>query len=289
MDAALLMQVVLNGLLLGALYACIAAGFSLVWGVLNVINMLHGSLIILAGYLACSLWTEWQVHPLAAMLPVGLLLFLAGTALQFLLINRVVDRPVLTTLTLTFGLDMVLYNAMNAAFEATPRRVTLELGRLTIGEVVLPWDRIVAMLLAVALTGILYTVLRASRLGRAIVAVRMDREAASLMGIRVARIYALTFGLGAFMAGVCGALLAVVYPITTNATGQLLGKAFIVCVVGGLGTVPGALAGGLALGVTESLGGHFLGPQAAALLGFGLMLVLLVVRPTGLLGRKGYE
>ena len=289
MDASLLLQVVLNGLMLGALYACIAAGFSLVWGVLNVINMLHGSLIILAGCLACSLWTQWQVHPLAAMLPVGLLLFVGGTALQYLLINRVVDRPVLTTLTLTFGLDMVLYNAMNATFDATPRRVTLELGRLTMGEVVLPWDRVVAMLLAIALTGVLYLVLRASRLGRAIVAVRMDREAASLMGIRVPRIYALTFGLGAFMAGVCGALLAVVYPITTNVTGQLLGKAFIVCVVGGLGTVPGALAGGLALGVTESLGSHWLGPQAAALLGFALMLVLLVVRPTGLLGRKGYE
>lgn len=289
MDAALLAQVVLNGLMLGALYACIAAGFSLVWGVLNVIDMLHGSLIILAGYLTCSLWSEWHVHPFAALVPVGLALGLAGAVLQFVLINRVVRQPVLTTLTLTFGLDMILYNVMNAAFDATPRRVTLDLGRLTFGEVVLPWDRIAAMAVALGLTALLYAVLRGSKLGRAIVAVRMDREAATLMGIRVPRIYALTFGLGAFMAGVCGALLAIVYPVTTNATGQLLGKAFIVCVVGGLGTVPGALAGGLALGVTESLGSHWFGPQAAALLGFALMLVLLVVRPTGLLGRKGYE
>lgn len=289
MDAALIAQVVLNGLMLGALYACIAAGFSLVWGVLNVINMLHGSLIILAGYLTCSLWSEWNLHPFAALLPVGLALGFAGAVLQFGLINRVVRQPVLTTLTLTFGLDMILYNLMNTAFDATPRRVTLDLGRITLGEVVLPWDRVAAMAVALGLTALLYAVLRGSKLGRAIVAVRMDREAATLMGIRVPRIYALTFGLGAFMAGVCGALLSIVYPITTNVTGQLLGKAFIVCVVGGLGTVPGALAGGLALGVTESLGSHWFGPQAAALLGFALMLVLLVVRPTGLLGRKGYE
>ncbi len=289
MDVALLVQVVLNGLMLGALYACIAVGFSLVWGVLNIINMLHGSLIVLAGYLTCSLWTEAHLHPFASLIPVGLVIGVGAAVLQFVLINRVVQQPVLTTLTLTFGLDMILYNLMNSVFDATPRRVTLDLGRVTLGEVVLPWDRIAAMLVALALTALLYGILRGSRLGRAIVAVRMDREAASLMGIRVPRIYALTFGLGAFMAGVCGALLSVVYPITTNATGQLLGKAFIVCVVGGLGTVPGALVGGLALGVTESLGSHWFGPQAAALLGFALMLALLVVRPTGLLGRKGYE
>lgn len=286
---ALYVQVLANGLMLGALYACIGVGFSLVWGVLNVINMLHGSLIVLAGYLTCSLFTSASLHPLASLVPVALGLFLLGVLLQSLLVNRVVSRPVLTTLTLTFGLDMVLYNAMNTVFEATPRRVTLDLGRLEFGEVILPVDRIGAMGMALALTGLLYGVLRGSRLGRAIVAVRMDREAATLMGIRVPRIYALTFGLGAAMAGACGVLLAVVYPVTTNSTGQLLGKAFIVCVVGGLGTVPGALAGGLALGITESLGGHWFGPQAAALLGFALMLALLVVRPTGLLGRKGYE
>ncbi|MEI7969182.1 MAG: branched-chain amino acid ABC transporter permease [Betaproteobacteria bacterium] len=288
-DASLTLQVLLNGLLLGALYACIATGFSLVWGVLNVINMLHGSLIVLAGYLTCRLWATAHIHPLAAMLPVATGLFLLGAAIQGLLINRVVQRPVLATLTLTFGLDMILYNAMNAAFEATPQRVTLDLGRLEFAGVVLPVDRVAAMALALGLAGLLYAVLRGSRIGRAIVAVRMDREAACLMGIRVPRIYALTFGLGAFMAGACGCLLAVVYPVTTSATGQLLGKAFIVCVVGGLGTVPGALVGGLALGVTESFGGHWFGPQAAALLGFALMIALLAARPTGLLGRKGFE
>jgi branched-chain amino acid transport system permease protein len=283
------LQVIVNGLTLGALYACLAVGFSLVWGVLNVINMLHGSLIILGGYLTYFAWLHWHVHPLVALLPVAGLTFLLGWAVQMGMINRLVCQPVLTTLTVTFGLDMILYNAMNVVFDATPRRVTLDLGTLAIGNVVLAWDRVVAFALALALTGTLYAVMRGSRAGRAIVAVRMDRDAAELMGIRINRVYAMTFAIGAGLAGACGALMALVFPITTNLSGLLLGKAFVVCVLGGLGTVPGALIGGLALGLIESFSGHWFGPQNAVLIGFVLMLVLLSTRPTGLLGRKGYE
>ncbi|KQP09064.1 branched-chain amino acid ABC transporter permease [Pseudorhodoferax sp. Leaf265] len=283
------LQVLANGLTLGALYACLAVGFSLVWGVLNVINMLHGSMIILGGYLTYFAWLHWQVHPLVALLPVSALVFLLGWVLQAGLVNRLVHRPVLTTLTVTFGLDLVLYNAMNVLFDATPRRITLDLGTLALGDVVVAWDRILAFALALALTGLLYLVLRSSRAGRAIVAVRMDRDAAALMGIRIHRVYAMTFAIGAGLAGACGALMAMVFPVTTNLSGLLLDKAFVVCVIGGLGTVPGALVGGLVLGLVESFAGHWFGPQNAVLVGFLLMLGLLMTRPTGLLGRRGYE
>jgi len=283
------LQVLVNGLTLGALYACLAVGFSLVWGVLNVINMLHGSFIILGGYLTFFAWLHLKVHPLLALLPVAGLLFAVGWLIQATMINRLVRQPVLTTLTVTFGLDLILYNAMNVAFEATPRRVTLDLGTLVMGPVVIAWDRVIAFTMALALTMLLYGVLRGSRAGRAIVAVRMDREAAALMGVRVNRVYALTFAIGAGLAGACGALLALVFPITTNISGLLLGKAFVVCVIGGLGTVPGALVGGLALGLIESFAGHWFGPQNAVLIGFVLMLALLMTRPTGLLGGRGYE
>lgn len=283
------LQVLANGLTLGALYACLAVGFSLVWGVLNVISMLHGSMIILGGYLTYFAWLHWQVHPLVALLPVSALVFLLGWVLQAGLVNRLVHRPVLTTLTVTFGLDLVLYNAMNVLFDATPRRITLDLGTLALGDVVVAWDRILAFALALALTGLLYLVLRSSRAGRAIVAVRMDRDAAALMGIRIHRVYAMTFAIGAGLAGACGALMAMVFPVTTNLSGLLLGKAFVVCVIGGLGTVPGALVGGLVLGLVESFAGHWFGPQNAVLVGFLLMLGLLMTRPTGLLGRRGYE
>jgi branched-chain amino acid transport system permease protein len=282
-------QIILNGLMLGAIYACIAVGFSLVWGVLNVINMIHGAFIILGGYLTFFAWFHLKIHPFVMLLPVALIMFVIGYFVQSTMINRVVTKPVLTTLTLTFGLEMILYNAMNLAFSATPRRIVLDMGVLNLGELLLPWDRIASMVLALALTGILYLTLRASRIGRAIVAVRMDRDAAALMGINVSQIYAITFGIGAFMAGACGAIVAVVFPVSTSLTGLFLGKAFVICVIGGLGTVPGALVGGIALGIIESVAGFWLGPQNAILIGFVLMLVLLVVRPTGLMGKKGYE
>ncbi len=278
-----------NGIVLGTLYACIAIGFSLVWGVLNVINMLHGSFIILGGYLTYFAWHHLGIHPILALPFVAALLFALGYVLQYVFINKVVSAPVLTTLTLTFGLDMILYNVMTVFFTATPRRVTLDFGSVDILGVVMPVDRLIGMALALLMTAALYVVLRGSRIGRAIVAVRMDRQAAELMGIRVNQIYAITFGIGALMAGAAGAIFAMVFPVTTNLTGAFLGKAFVICVIGGLGSVPGALVGGIALGIIESFSGFILGPQHALTVGFVLMLILLLVRPTGLVGVKGYE
>ena len=282
-------QILLSGIVLGTLYACIAIGFSLVWGVLDVINMMHGSFIILGGYLTYFAWHYTGVNPILILPVVAAALFGLGFSLQYLFINKVVTAPVLTTLTLTFGLDMILYNMMTVIFTATPRRVTLDLGSVNLFDIVMPVDRLLGMGLALLLTAVLYFVMRGSRIGRAIVAVRMDRQAAELMGIRVNKIYAITFGIGALMAGAAGAIFSMVFPITTNLTGAFLGKAFVICVIGGLGSVPGALVGGLALGIIESFAGFYLGPQHAITVGFVLMLALLLVRPTGLVGVKGYE
>jgi Branched-chain amino acid ABC-type transport system, permease components len=283
------LQILVNGLVLGSLYACMAVGFSLVWGVLNVINMLHGSFIVLGAYISFFLFRHAGVHPFVSVPIAAAVLFALGYALQRGAINRVVARPVLTTLTLTFGLDMLAYNLMILAFSATPVRIILDLGRVEAAGVIVPVDRLAAMLLALLLTAVLYAVMRGSKIGRAIVAVRMDRDAATLMGIQVERIYAVTFALGALMAGAAGALLALIFPISPTMSGQYLGKVFIVCVLGGLGNVPGALAGGFALGLIEAFAGVYLGPQNAMTMGYVLMLLLLLVRPTGLMGRKGYE
>lgn len=283
------LQTLVNGIVLGALYASLAVGFSLVWGVLNIVNMLHGSLIILGGYITYFAWHSYGIHPLLALPAVALLMYALGYVTQLLVINKVVHQPVLVTMTLTFGLDLILYNFMTVYYTATPRRVTLDLGAMSIGGIAVPFDRLLGMVLALVLTGLLYVVMRRSRVGRAIVAVRMDSAAAALMGIKVNRIYAITFGIGALMAGATGVIFAMVYPVTTNLTGIYLGKAFVICVIGGLGSVQGALVGGIVLGVIESFAGQFVGPQHAITVGFLLMLFLLVVKPTGLTGIKGYE
>ena len=285
------LQVLANGLVLGGLYAAIAVGFSLVWGVLNVINLLHGSFIILGAYFAFFAYKLFGLHPFLSAPIAGIGLFAIGYSLQSAIINRVIRAPVLMTLTLTFGLDLLLNNAMLLAFKADYRKVVLDppLGSIFLGPIVLPLDRVAVMILALLMTYGLYRLLRDSKLGRAIIAIRMDREAAALMGVDVTRMQAMTFGIGAFMAGAAGSLLSIIYPISPLYSITFLGKAFVICVIGGLGSVGGAIVGGITLGLVESLAALWFGPEYAVPISFALLVAFLAVRPTGLLGKRGYE
>jgi len=284
-------QVLANGIVLGCLYACIAAGFSLVWGVLNVINLMHGTFIVLGSYLAWGAYNALGLSPWFSLALAAPVFYFFGYLIQIGVLNRVIAAPVLVTLTLTFGLDLMLNNAMILAFKADYRQLLLDppLGTVAWGSVVLPVDRLIAMGFALLLTAALYLVLRKSRIGRAIIAVRLDRDAARLMGVRVKSIYAVAFGLGAAMAGCAGVLLALIFPISPLSATPYLGKAFVVCVIGGLGSVPGAVLGGLILGLVESFGTMAFGPEHAVTLSFALLIVFLVWRPHGLLGKRGFE
>jgi branched-chain amino acid transport system permease protein len=287
----LIAQILINALVLGCLYACIAIGFSLVWGVLNVINLIHGSFIVLGSYLAWGLYQQLGISPWYALFVAAPVFFVFGYLLQRLLLNRVIHAPVLVTLTLTFGLDLILNNAMIYFFKADYRKLTLSppMGSVSLFDVVVPVDRLLATAFALALTGVLYLVLRRLRVGRAIVAVRLDRDAAVLMGVDVRSIYAIAFGLGAALAGCAGVLMALIFPISPLTSATFLGKAFVVCVLGGLGSVSGALAGGLLLALVEGIGSASIGPSHATTLSFALLILFLIVRPQGLLGRKGFE
>ena len=249
-------QVLINALVLGCLYACIAIGFSLVWGVLNVINLIHGSFIVLGAYLAWGLYQSLHISPWYALLVAAPLFFAFGYLIQRIILNRVITAPVLVTLTLTFGLDLILNNAMIYYFKADYRKLTLTppMGSISLFDVVVPVDRLIATASALALTGVLYLILRRLRVGRAIVAVRLDRDAATLMGVDVKSIYAIAFGLGAALAGCAGVLMALIFPISPLTSTAYLGKAFVVCVLGGLGSVSGALAGGILLALIEGIG-----------------------------------
>jgi len=285
------LQVLLSGLALGGLYACIAAGFSLIWGVLNIVNILHGSLIILGAYLAYFAHQFYGINPFVFAPFGGLLLFVLGYVLQRTLIKRVMGEAVLMTLTLTFGLNLLLDNLMLKFFRADFRKITFDppLGILDLGPLGVPVDRLLATGVGLLIVGVLWLLLRTTQFGRAIVAVRMDRQTAALMGVRVDHTYALAFGLGAFMAGASGALLAAIFPISPVASGAYLGKAFVICVLGGLGSVPGVVLGGFALGIIESFGTLAFGPEHALTLSFLLLIGLLMFRPSGLLGRRGFQ
>jgi len=285
----MLAQYVINGLLIGSLYACLAVGFSLVWGVLNIINMLHGAFIVLGAYFVIFATEHLSATPVLWTAAACLLLFAIGYLIQLGMINKVVAAPIFITFTLTFGMDLVVQDLLINTVTATPRSLPLDYGSLQLADLRVSVARLGAMALALALTWLLYWLLRRSAIGRAIIAVRMDRHAAALLGLDVPRIYAVTFGLGALMAAAAGGAMAMSFPITPGLDGTLLGKAFVICVLGGLGSIPGALVGGLALGLLESFGALALGSQWSATVGFAVMLAILALRPAGIAGKSGFE
>jgi len=293
----LIPQILANGLLLGGLYACIAVGFSLVWGVTNIINMLHGSFIVVGAYAAFFAYQGLGLVPFLTLPLIAAVLFGTGYLLQRTVISRVIGAPVLITLTLTFGLNLILENALLLAFKADYRKLNLAhpLGIVDLSDyanwldVVIPVDRLVCTLVAILLVTALYFFLRFTNTGRAVVAVRMDGRAASLMGVDVNHIYAVTFGIGAAIAGATGSLFSVIFPISPLMSSSFLGKSFVICVLGGLGSVPGVLAGGFTLGLVESFGAAIFGSEHSLTISFALLLVLMVVRPTGLLGTRAFQ
>lgn len=290
------LQILVNGILLGGIYASIAGGFSLVWGVLNVINILHGAFVVLGAYLAYFAYTMLGIHPYLFVPIAAVLLFGVGFLVQYFVVNRVIDAPVLVSLTLTFGLALFLDNLMLNLFKADFRKVNLKppLGIIDFSDywepldIVVPIDRLVSMAFALILVLLLYVLLRRTSIGRAIVAVRMDRYAASLMGVDAPLVFAITFGIGAGMAAAAGALLSPIFPISPLASTVYLGKAFVICILGGLGSVVGVLLGGVVLGIIESFGAYFLGPEHSLTLSFSLLILLLIFRPSGLLGKRGF-
>ena len=227
-------QYLANGLILGGLYACIAAGFSLVWGVLSIINLLHGSFIVLGFYIAYFSYTMLGIHPFVSVVTSAIVLGAIGYVVQLGLINRVVTRSVLVTLILTFGLELMMNNAMLVSFSADYKKVLLEhpLGIAHFGNVFIPLDRAASTVIAFLLILLLWLVLRLTSVGRAIVAVRFDRDAALLMGIDVNRTYAITFALGAALAGAAGSLLSASFPVAPLSGPLFLSKAFVICVLG---------------------------------------------------------
>lgn len=283
-------QATVNGLLLGGIYAVVALGFSLVWGVTNVINVAHGAFVMLGAYTSYLLATSLGVDPFLGGLVAMAVLFAFGYAIQLGLINRIVRQPIYVTLILTFGINLIIVNLSLLAFSGDFRSVqTVYSGAsLQLGPVIVPIARLGALAFSLAATVLLFLLMDRTRTGHAIRATRMDLEAAIVVGIDIGRIYALTFAIGAALAGLAGALISAISPISPVMGLTYTGKAFVVAALGGLGNMYGALAGGLVLGLAEQLGAAALGPGLQDAIGYVVLVLILIVRPSGLVGRKGY-
>jgi branched-chain amino acid transport system permease protein len=285
------LQATVNGLLAGGLLALVAVGFSLVWGVMNIVNLAHGAFVLIGAYVAWKLNTELGLDPLLGMFVAAAALLVAGYILQRCLINLVVNAPIWMTLLLTFGLDLLLVNGLIIAFTGDFRAIHTSYGSegLSLGDVRVPYGRLIAFGVAVALTCGLVWLMTRTGLGLAIRATGMDRAAARLMGVRVRHVYAVTFAIAAALAGAAGAIVAMTDTFSPENAGDLTLQSFVIAILGGLGNMWGALVGGLVLGLVQAWSGQYLGGTLINAIAFAVLVLVLVVRPAGLIGRPYYE
>jgi branched-chain amino acid transport system permease protein len=284
----LLQQLVL-GLLLGGVYVSVALGFSLVWGILNIVNLAHGAFVIIGAYVTWVLFTRLGVDPFLSLPVDAVVLFAVGYGLQRGLINRVIRAPLLFTFLLTFGINLVIVSLLLLIFSPDFRSVTPSYSGsgLSLGAVTIPYIGLARLGVAMLLALLLWFLLNRTRIGAGIQAVGADRDAAQLVGIDLRHVYALTFAIGAAFAGVAGGLIGLQQSITPTAGDPFTLQSFAVVILGGLGRVSATIAGGLLFGLIQVLGLNApgLGAGYSNAIAFAVLVVVLAFRPQGLLGR----
>jgi branched-chain amino acid transport system permease protein len=276
-------QVVISGLLAGSLYALVALGLGLIFGVMRVLNVAHGPLLMLGAYTTFWLFHWFGLNPYVSLAVSMPALFALGVALQRGLVRRVVDAPELSSLLLTFGIAIGLVNLAQLGFTSDLRSVEYLTGSFLWGPFAFSKSRLIACAFAVAITAAAFVFLQRTRLGKAIRAVSQSREVAQVCGINVERIHLIAFGIASALAAAGGSLVAVMVAIQPEMGGVYTFKSFLVIVLGGAGSYPGALLGGLFLGLVEQLSSLFLTTQVNEAVAYVLLIVVLLVRPGGLL------
>jgi len=275
-----------DGLLLGFVYGVAAMGLTLIWGVMTVINLAHGPVIALGMFGTYLLFTHLGLNPYLALIPVAGMGLILGLLVYVVAVHRVINAPHLSSLLATFAVNMTIIGIGTAVFSTSPQNIDFSLGSVELGLLTFPASRLVAAFGAILFTAALYLFLYFTRPGKAIRAVANNRSAAELMGIPSAQILALSFGLGTMLATVAGGLIASFFPFTILSGGPYELKSFVICVLGGLGNPLGALLGGLILGGLEGLIPTFMPVSWVPVVEFGLFVLVLLVRPSGLMGAK---
>jgi len=286
MNAGTILTSIVDGLLIGVVYGIAAMGLTLIWGVMRVINLAHGALISLGMFGVYLFFNGLGLNPYLALILVAALGLLMGVVIYFVSIIRVINATYLSTLLATFSINMILIGAGTAFFTTTPRDSGFTLGSITLGPVTVLGTRLVAALVTLLVTGLLYAFLYRTRTGKYIRAVSNNRSAAELMGIPSSRILALSFGIGTMLAAIAGGLIATFFSFTILSGDVYQQKSFIIGVLGGLGNPLGALVGGLILGVLEGALPLAMPNTWVPVIEFLLFIMILLVKPSGLFGGR---
>ncbi len=286
------MQTLVFGVFVGGIYGIAAMGLALVFGVLKIMNIAHGELLMLGGYVSFWVFTTWGMDPFVSLLVTIPMLFLVG-----LLLDRVVYRHIVTLLgeekiknsmLVSFGLTLVIQNLAQWGFTADERAIQVAYTGtgLNLFGVILPYTRLGSFAVAIAVTLLLHVFLRRTYYGKAILATAEDWEAAELTGINIHRIYMMTFALGASLAAIAGTFVTITYGISPSIGIIWTLKALIVVVLAGTGSILGAFPAGILLGVVEAVSGAFIGSTYREVIGLVIFVLVLILRPQGLFARK---
>jgi branched-chain amino acid transport system permease protein len=280
-------QVLIDGMLSGMVYALVAAGLCLIWGVMDVINFAHGEYLMIAMYVSYWLGFLANIDPVVSIVASGAFIFILGALTYKLIIHYTIGKPPLAALLATFGLAMLLKNVCLNRF--SPNFLILSdtwLGDKTfqLGSLIFPGPQLAAAILALIVVGLVYALVNATRFGWAVQATAMDREAAELMGINTERIYILIFGIGGACVGIAGGIMPSYLSVHPE-VGSLFGLIAFICVaMGGFGSIPGAFLAGLLVGVVEAVAGFYVAPVFKYIAVFGLYLAVVFLRPKGIFG-----
>jgi branched-chain amino acid transport system permease protein len=277
------------GIILGTVYALVAIGLSLIFGVSGIVNLAHGDFVMLGAFITFGAWSYFGINPIVALLISTPALFLLGLAMRRYVVRDLAERGLMPPMMLTFGISMAIWNTAEIAFTPTFRSIDYLSQPLSIGVVTASAIYFVAFGLALALLGIFYALLKFTDLGKAIRAVAQNRDVARTCGIDVSQIEAVAFGLGAALAGACGTMVAMLWTIYPQMGLGYLSKAFAIVVIGGLGSLPGAFLGAYIFGLTESLGTYWMSSRTAQVLPFAIIVLILAIRRRGILSASAVE
>lgn len=288
MPTELVLTVALQGILTGLVYGLMALGLSVIFGVVRVVNFAHGEMMTIASYGAIVAFAAWHVDPLVAMVPIAVILFAIGYAMQALLINPFINRPEHTQFILLAAVAIIMVNGLLMIFGPDARNVLVDysLDSIEIGPLLVDKVRVITAAMAVVITVALFAFFKLSHTGKAIRACADNHLGALVVGLNVKQLYALTFGIGSACVGAAGAMMTLLIDTTPNIGPVFTLQAFVIVIIGGLGSMPGALLGGVLIGLSEAMSGLFFAPSAKTMFGVAILILVLLFRPQGLLGRK---
>jgi branched-chain amino acid transport system permease protein len=286
MNASFILQSLIDGLLIGGVYSLVAIGLTLIFGVLRVVNFAHGALMMLGMYTTYWSFSLLHIDPYLSILITIPVLFLIGAMFQKFLITPIIDAPEHNQLLLTLGVSLFLENLVVFLWSPDYRitRTSYEFAYLYLGDISISLMRVLAFAASMIVATIVYLLLTKTDLGKAIRAASEEPRGALLMGINVRRIYWITFGIGSACAGVAGSATAPFFPTYPTVGGIFVITAFMVVVLGGMGSVLGAFAGGLIIGVADAVGGMFFPGAMKSIISFVIFIMILLFKPTGLFG-----